>query len=113
MLWTALDEDTLQQCDHCIRNCDARSIRPMPWFTLVRRMYKELARNGLIERIDVKQEVCTGCVWATEDTKGCLHHYTGAHVDQQSGKVLFCPGKTTQAMRDKQLELLHGKKKRA
>ena len=110
---TPLDEDTLAQVERVEKDCEARRLQPAPWFGLLRRMYRELQCNGLVEHIEVKQEVCVGCVWAAEDTKGCSQHYYRAHIDQRGGKVMFCPIKTTQAMRDKQLAQLRGKKKRA
>lgn len=110
LLWTELDEDTLERCRDCIRNCEERRVPPMPWFTLVLRMYQELERVGLLQRVVVRQEVCEGCVQYQD---GCLHHYTGTHMDQQSGKVLFCPHKTTQTMREAQLKLHKKRKGRA
>ena len=102
LLWTELDEDTLRRCEQAEQNCAHRGIQPAPWFVLLRRMHQELARAGLLQQVVVQQEVCEGCVQYQE---GCLHHYSGAHVDQQTGKVMFCPHKTTQAMREAQLKL--------
>lgn len=108
MLWTAVDEDTLRQCKSAIKRCEERRVPPMPWFSLLIRMYRELDRAGLLRRSEVEQENCIGCVWAREG--GCEMHFEGARVEQ--GKVLFCPNKITKEMREHQLKL-HKRKGRA
>lgn len=110
MLWTDLDEDTLGQCRHAIQNCEHYSASPAPWFPLLLRMHEELAQAGMLERVRVKQEICEGCV--SYENGGCKYHFANAHVDQSTGKVLFCPGKTTPEMRAKQLAA-HKKRGRA
>lgn len=109
MLWTVRDEDTLQQCVQAEERCAARGLQPMPWFTLVQRMYQELEQEGLIQRVVIQQRVCENCV---QNQDGCKNHYMGAHVDQQTGEVMFCPHKTTKTMRDAQMKL-HKRRGRA
>lgn len=125
MVWTALNEDTLQQCRQAIANCEERRLRPAPWFTMLVDLYEELERAGLIQKVKVKQDVCTGCVWAQEDSEDeesvrpceelthCAQHFSQAHIDRQTGKVMFCPHKTTEAMRAAQLKLHKKRKGRA
>lgn len=117
MIWTALSEDTLQQCRQAIATCEERRIRPAPWFTMLVDLYEELERAGLILKVKVKQDICEGCVWALEDDEDseevrpceelmhCAQHFSLAHIDRQTGKVMFCPHKTTEAMRAAQLKL--------
>lgn len=124
MIWTALDEDTLQRCRQVISNCEERRVRPMPWFTLIQEMYQELEQAGLIQKVKVKQEICKGCVWAREDDEDseeirpceelghCDQHFSLAHIDRSTGKVMFCPNKTTEAMREARLKM-HKRRGRA
>lgn len=117
MIWTALDEDTLQQCRQIIENCSDRRIRPAPWFTMLVDLYEELERANMIQKVKVKQDICTGCVWAKEESEEdgevrpcaelshCSQHFSQAHIDKNTGKVMFCPHKTTEAMRTAQLKM--------
>ena len=124
MIWTALNEDTLQQCRQAIDNCEERGIRPAPWFTMLVDLYEELEQAGLIQKVKVKQDICAGCVWAQNDSGDeeevrpcgelthCAQHFSLAHIDKGTGKVMFCPHKTTEAMREAQLKL-HKRRGRA
>lgn len=110
MIWTQLDDDTLKQCEHCIEACGHYHCQPAPYFPLFLRMHEELVRAGMLERIEVRQEICENCI--SYESGNCKHHFANAHVDRPTGKVIFCPGKTTPEMREKQLER-HKKRGRA
>ena len=111
MQWTAVDKDVLERCKRAIVRCEERRVAPMPWFSLLIRMHRELDRAGLLQKCVLKQEVCDGCIWEMEEG-GCKQHFEGAHVDRTEGKVRFCPTKTTHEMRDHQLKQ-HKKRGRA
>lgn len=113
MLWTRQDDDTIERCRVALENSKQYAAgTAMPWFGLCLRMYKALENHGILQRVEVVQVICEGCVWATEGG-GCKQHFEGAHMDAPTGEVRFCPRKTTQAMREGQLKMLNRKKKRA
>lgn len=110
MVWTDRDEDTLEQCRHAIQNCEHYSVRPSPWFPLLLRMHEELMRAGLLERAVVKQEICEDCV--IYENGGCRHHFVNAQMEPGTGRVLFCRGKVTPVMHERQ-QAAYKKKRRA
>lgn len=111
MVWTPRDDDTIERCRAVIDNSRQYAAgAAMPWFGLCLRMYRVLADNGMLQRIQVEQAICRGCVWEADG--GCIQHFEGAHMDGATGEVRFCPRKTTQAMREQQLKL-HKRRGRA
>lgn len=124
MIWNALNEDTLQQCRQAIANCAGRGLQPAPWFPMLVDLYEELDRAGQIQRVWVEQEICKGCVCAKQEAPKegdtdlrpcdalthCEHHFSAAHIDRNTGKVLFCPHKTTQAMLDERKKAMSKRK---
>lgn len=102
LVWTQKDDDTIMQCRAAVDNSRKYAGNAMPWFGLCLRMYQVLADNGLLHRVEIRQMICAGCVWA--ENGGCVQHFEGAHMDAATGEVRFCPRKTTQAMRDSQIK---------
>lgn len=109
LIWTNYDMDVIEQCEEAIERCRERRIPPQPWFLLAVKMQRELEKAGLLREVELSREICEGCVWRREN--GCAQHFEHAHVDAKRGVVLFCPNKTTQAMRESQLKMLHRKKR--
>ena len=98
MLWTAKDDETIRQCRRCLENCRHYNTPPAAWFTLCIKMYEELKDAGLLEKQELEESYCDGCVYAV---CGCWKAYAGAVLDEERKKVVSCTQKISASSRRK------------
>lgn len=102
MIWTAKDEDTVEQCRTCVANCGHYGVVPEAWFELVLRMHRELEQAGLLERERLEDDYCQGCVF---EEGGCRRAYREAVLDGSRKRVVSCKERV---MKGKEMGRLRG-----